>query len=123
MRKLAILIAALALASCTKIPTAQKLVGTWKQVAMYYYSEDGERHDVRTFVPESLTFYADGTAIYKGEKRQYDVIKRRGDYYISLAPIGQPLAMYLPITRLEGDNLRYMYNKYEYSFMRRGPAE
>ena len=123
MRKLAIIIAALALAACTKTTTAQQLVGTWEQVAMYYYSEDGERHDVRTFVPESLTFYADGTAIYKGEKRKYGLTKRDGNDMIYFAEPGNAMAYFVKLTRLEGDNLRYMDKQYEYSFMRRGPAE
>jgi hypothetical protein len=124
MRKLAIIIAALAFTACTKTTTAQQLVGTWEQVAMYYYSEDGERHDVRTFVPESLTFYADGTAIFQGDKFKYSLTQRDGETFIYFVyPDQAPLSIRVKVTRLEGDNLRYIYKQYEYSFMRRGPAE
>ena len=125
MRKFAaILIAALALAACTKAPTAQQLVGTWKQVAMYYYSEDGERHDVRTYVPESLTFYTDGMAIFQGDKFKYSLSHRDGETFIYFGyPDQAPLSIRVKVTHLEGDNLRYIYKQYEYSFMRSGPAE
>jgi hypothetical protein len=124
MRKLAIIITALALTACTKTTTAQQLVGTWEQVALYYYSEDGERHDVRTFVPESLTFYTDGTAIFQGDKFKYSLTQRDGETFIYFVyPDQAPLSIRVKVTRLEGDNLRYIYKQYEYSFMRRGPTE